>query len=719
MGVITRRNWSLWSTALTILLLLVNLGSSQDIAGAPQAVNRINFGVVFTKVGTIMNGITSFRHMFAITTPDMTPPVLEHLPCVTTGEKLLHCEALNALVSGTNDRYASDFSDLGEELDIMYAAIGNVETRGKHEPSKQSVRRKRDVTSRRKRSASGSQPSLGPDYCRDSGIANEDSGGGFLAGLGKITSSLFGLVDNEQLKVAAKHVCELADSVDLNKRQIIASSEALSSVSAVLNNRATALQGGMQDISDRIGQVQANIVIEAAAVNDQLTNVTTRLTALERAQEFVIEIQGNVERFEHAAGEYLNRAREFVFGLNTLVGGNLPQELVTIDDVSAVLDHVVSKVIPQNNFLSLVHANPAFYYQVKSLSYTRSDNYIFITLKVPLRDVGGLLNCFRIDRTYISTSQMNAASTRIEHLPDLIAYTTNLAYFTELSLAQYVTCSGDNVRVCNTVRALQASTNPTCAAAIFVDNKVDVDRLCDISYETNDAIETHAIQLQNNRYLVHVKNAGVDVTWTLACGYSAGEGVSHIQQIASCTVCVITVPCGCSVDGGDFFIPVQLSDCVLDDTSYPSVTHLFPVNLPVLLTKFDLSDVARISGEELFTNLLPHNPLSLSDLKYNLTSADWTNVAEKDRLYRLDYKRIAAAEKSGIKTYTRDADSALRKASDYTDLVVAPFKEIYDTAIGFGSSLTLDNVKTVSSTVIVLSVLCLISGVWFTCFVKS
>jgi hypothetical protein len=698
------------SLALGLLSLRVARGT--DVAASPKSVVRINHGVVFTNIGNLMNGVTAYKHMFAITAPSLDPPTLVRLPCETEAQILLHCRAINSLVDGIDAEYRGAFADLDEEIELIFSAIGNVENGDEHDPTRRTAR-----AGRRKRAATTDQPTLSPDYCRGGGITNDDNGGGVLAALGKVASSLFGLVDNEQLKVAAKHVCELADSVDLNRRQIVQSSEELSSISGILGNEITAAQGGMRDISDRIGVVQRNLVNVTAALAHDLDDLAGRLDALERAQEYIIDMQAGVERFEHAATEYLSRARDFVYGLHTLLRGYLPPELVTTNDVNAVLNHVVEKVLPRYRALNLVHANPAFYFQMKSLSYTRSDNYIFITLMVPLKYAGGLLTVYRVDRTYIGTSQENPASTRVDNLPDMFAVTPDLVYFTEMSMVEYITCHGENVKVCDTVRSLQAFSHPTCAAAIFIDDKAAADKRCQISYETGD-VQTRAVLLENGRYLVHVEKAGPDITWTLQCDRSASS--KAIRQIASCITCVIEVPCGCSVDGGEFFIPLQLTDCAVSDRpEFPEVTHLFPVNLPVLMTKFSLDDIEHILGDTTFAQLTPDNPLALTDLTYNFTETVWADVVEKDELYQLDFKRLSERHEASAQAYTKDADYALRQATDYTDLAFAPVKELYDTITGFGDVLTPTHIKVVGSTVTIMSVLCLCSGIYFLCFVKK
>ena len=678
-------NWV--STARTIVLVLcvtsfVDKGKGDDVSSMASAHVRTNWGVVFNKVGTVLNGITKYRHTFGITIPVLDYLPLETMRCNSASLKLAHCETINDLIAQVNGKYQGDFDLMKKNVGNILAVIGNVE-------AADVKGRKLNPGKRRKRRSAGQQlqqeepvgtPHLSPNYCKDEAVEGGNNGGGFLATLGKIGSDIFGLPTYDDIKIVDRHICELADSVDLNRREILKSNERLSSISATLNNRISALQHGLVNMNARITETQENLMEVAKTVVNDLNELKKRMNYIEVTQEAMYLFMANLERFKNAALQHLRYAETWLFGVNRLLEGYVPQELVSVDDIQSVLDHVNTDVLPRYPGLRMVHTNPSFYYQVRSTAFTRSNHYVFITLTVPLKSDGGVLGVYRIDRTHIPTAEHHTSSTRIANLPDFIAVTPDLAYYTEMSVAHYTSCRGEGIKVCPTERALQDSNRLTCAASIFFDKKADIVDKCDIRYEPGD-VASEAIRLGDAEYLVHSEKASRESTWTLHCPYARPEeGQSDIEpmkSIPSCNTCIVRVPCGCSLDGGTFLIPLQLTGCAIaEHPGFPEVTKVYPVNLPVLTSIYSVGDIANVNGSTTHGDVSDGNPLALSKLMINYTKSNWEEVVAKDEKYKTDFKRLMAQQKKGMVTYGDRAEYYLRKATDFKDLNMAHIKDL-------------------------------------------
>lgn len=661
-----------------LLLLFVNIHifRCDNIAAMAPSYVRTNWGVVFNKVGTVLNGITKYRHTFAATIPAMKYTPLQPMSCDSNLLRMAHCEAVNSLTEQVNQAYEEEFLLMENNIKTVLTVIGNVES---DMGSGDSEDETQQINTRRKRDTEQSAPSLSPNYCKNGGQTHA-GGRGILATLGKVGSDIFGMPTYDDIKIVDKHICELADTVDLNRREIIKSNERLSSISATLNNRISALQHGLVNMNDRVTETQNNLIKVSTAVVGDINNLNSRMDFIESAQEAMYLFMGNLERFEHVAAQHLRYAGTWLFGINKLLQGYIPQELITVDDVQSVLDHVNTKVLPSNTQLRLVHPNPSFYYQVRSTAFTRSKRYVFITLTVPLKSVGGVLGVYRVDRTHIATAEHHTSSTRVANLPDFFAVTPDLAYYTELSVAHYTSCRGEGIRVCSTERALRDANRLTCAAAIFYDKKADVSKHCEIHFEPND-LPSEVIRLGEADYLVHSEKAGPSTTWTLHCPYATplpGEtGVEHLRSMPSCNTCIIKVPCGCSLDGGTFIIPDQLTGCVVSERpGFPEVTKVYPMNLPLLTNLYSSKDIIDVNGSTTHTDPTDSNPLSLSYFNLKVTKSDWKEVVSKDEKYQVDFQRLMKQHKKNAVSYADRAEYYLKKATDLSDLNEAHLRDL-------------------------------------------
>lgn len=645
--------------------------TAEDISSMESSCVRTNWGVVFNKVGAMLNGITRYRHTFALSIPAMDYRAVQSMTCNSSLLKEAHCESVNYLIEQLNSMYSAEFALMKKNIAIVLAAIGNVES---GDESSTSARKKRSV------SFDDSAPHLSPSFCQDGGQTG--GGGGILATLGKVGSDIFGTPTYDDIKIVDKHICELADTVDLNRREIIASNERLSSISAALNNRISALQHGLENMNKRITDTQNRLIYVTKTIVGDLNELNHRMNFIENTQEATYFLLGNLVRFEDTATRHLRFASNWLYGINRLLEGYIPQELVTVNDVQAVLDHVYTHVLPNYPQLNIVHPNPSFYYQIRSTTFTRSNNYVFITLTVPLKSVGGMLGVYRVDRTHISTAEHHQSATRIANLPDFFAVTPDLAYYTEMSVAHYSSCRGEGIKVCRTERALQAANRLTCAAAIFYDKKADVVEHCDIQYEPYD-LPSEVIRLRDEEYLVHSENAGSNNTWTMHCPHAAREPghveVRQLKQIPSCNTCIIRVPCGCSLDGGSFYVPVQLTGCnVIERPGFPEVTKVYPMSLPVLTALYSADDIANIAGDSTHGDTSPANSLALTELQLNITTPEWEEVVKKDEKYRVDFKKLMKVHKKASAVYADRAEYYLKKATDFSDLNLAHIKDLED-----------------------------------------
>ena len=672
--ILRRRNILLILTWLLVVTISHRQCHSNDIASMPPSYIRVNWGVVFNKVGTVLNGITKYRHTFAIPIPNMDYKSLDTISCQSSTQRTRHCAGINELTTVVNDGFRTEFTLMKETIANALSAIGNVE--GRDAPTSRQ---------RKKRSASSSHsaaPHLSPTYCNDSRVVGSSNGGGTLSKLGEVGSDMFGTPTWDDVKIVYRHICELANVVQINSQQLIQSNQRLSSISLTLNNQINALGKGLLNINTRINETDTVLQSLARSMKNDLNTIESKVASVEATQEAMYILLGNLEHFRMVANRYLEYSKDWVLGISRLLEGYIPQELIPISEIQKVLNHVSNKELPKHPMLRIVHPNPSFYYQVRSTAYTRSQDYLFITLTVPLKSVGGILGVYRVDRTYIATAEHHRSSTRIANLPQFFAVTPDSRYYTELSLEHYASCRGESIKVCPTERALQDKNHLTCAAAVFYDNKNGIVKHCDVRYEPTDQ-PTEVIRLRNTKYLVHSQNAGPDTTWSLHCPYRNAvpekEGEEHLRTISSCNTCIVKVPCGCSLEGIGFYIPPELTGCDINDQlGFPDIIKAFPINLHVIASLYNVSDIMYLNGSSTHSDPSTSNPMMLSNLVFNLTESNWDDVVETDEKYNKNFKNLMDLHKKKSTIFADKATAIRKKLEDMNDLNMGRIEDIED-----------------------------------------
>lgn len=642
-----------------------------DITDMVKSHIQYNWGIAFYKVGAILNGISQYKHTFAVALPNTKFAFLKALPCNTTNLKLAHCKAINTVIFRLNDKYGVAFAKVKTRLKSVLQIIGNVES-DILDHSKIKPNNRNNNKHRSKRETS--DPTLSPDFCQGDDEFKEHTG--LFASIGQALGSAFGMPSYSDFKTISKHICELADTVNLNKQEIVKSNERLSSISSALNNRISVLQGGLVNLNTRITETQQNLLKFCSSANASMERLDERIRFLENVQEHLYYIMGSLQQFEFVAQEHLYHTNNWIAGVYKLLEGYIPFQLVSTNDIESVLQHVRNTLLTSYINLRLVHPNPAFYYQMKHTVFTRSNHYLFITLHVPISDVGGLLGVYRIDNLHLRTAEHLVSSTKIVNLPDFFAITPNdgsRQYYMEISLPHFMSCKGEELKICETSRSLQSTNVLSCAAALFFDKNKSILEKCDIRYEHTD-LPTEVIKIDDDEYLIHMQNASKELTWTMQCGIlesTNNKVTKFVKQIKSCNTCVLKVPCGCSVDGVDFMIPTRYSNCNISSqskTGYELIQKQYPISMPTVVNILPDDIVDKINGKTLLQSVNNNSPYATSSLSFNITRYKWEQVIARDKKFEADYLKLLKLHKKNASIYASASEEMLKKATDFSDI---------------------------------------------------
>lgn len=712
----------------------IGVTRAQNIENADNLVVASNYGVVFTPVDRVINGASMYPHTFQVELPELSYEPLRQIACDTPELQLIQCEAINDMVSRLNEDVQPMFEHLKTRFEYAISAvntIGDVETKDpvpvvrsrrqsnsteeEHGYSRYGVQDDKvpvPGTARRRRRRDATQ--LGSDFCKgqtkDDDDTDDGSPGGILSIVGKAGSDLFGMVDWDTVKVMDKHICDLAHTADINRQEIVRAEHALSSISQTIQNRITTIESGMTAVNDRVTETQNELIRisreQIAADNNLLRNQKR----IELAQRQRIMMQEQINKYRQLVFSHSMEIDQWITALNRLLEGYLPEQFVGVEDLQRLIDMIVNNVIPEyGNRFDVLSKNPAFYYKLRDLGFVRSSTSLYITLKVPIYETGGLLQAYRVMRVHSSTAQHHESSTIVHNLPDYFTIDKNNLYYSEMTTTEYINCRGSLLRVCRSERSLiPTNSHMTCAAAIFLGKAEAIKSKCEIGYEASD-LPSIAIQVGQGRYLIHSQGASSTETWTMSCPFSESQA-HRIQQIQSCRTCYVTVPCGCSLDATDFFIGVRMTGCeVGEHPSRPEVVVGFPVNLHMMSRLYTPDQLAKW-----YPHTTTSEPWKLENVDLRIENDEWPEVVEQEDKYRLDFNKIMEKHKTSEQIWASKASYYLRKAMDMNDVNMAGINGLKET-MGTGIWKSIMNPKSIissSSFSIILSVLVLIGVIY-------
>ena len=671
-----------------------------DISTMQETKSMLNWGVIMSRGPNVMNGLTKYRHTFEVKIPvlDFTP--ISQMPCNTDDLKALHCEAINSLIENINTQSTIVVNDLTSKLQLWLNPITNIDLIDANT-------QRNGGTLRKRRSAT---ENLGPDYCENLDQTSGGSGN-FLSAIGNAMSSLFGQPTWDDIKIIDKHICQLADVVEMNSEQIVALGNDFATFSKVANDRMDTIQAGISNVNDRVSETQQLLSDLAVEAFDNLNELQARLRKSMLGTNLLFQVQESLYDFQNQLEIMSRQVNDFGDGINILLSGRLPPQMVPVDRLREIIDIITEKTTATGR-IDLVSTDPNFYYMLTNIAFTRSAkmNSVFIMLNFPLYSVGGLMATYRIDTTYISTAENQNTSTKIVNLPDFIAVTPDEAYFTEYSTAELYSCTGTAVKSCHNERALQDITKPSCAAALYTDDKEKILELCDIRFD-DIPVPSGAVKLTDDTYIIHSSKAGTGTYWRMNCPLVPGYVP---KQIEACNACMIKVDCGCELNApGEFMIPMHLSGCAGNlATIIPDVQPEYPINLPVLHAYFETEFIQNIRGDTVRTTQWGVEIPSHSTLQ-----TTWNNTVELSQRYSGSFKKLVEATRENRLDYADKAGALLQQSLDFTDLRMSPIDTLTNTfsdlswltnwdVLGVGAAVTGSIVLPIINLIIILYLCC-------------
>jgi hypothetical protein len=144
---------------LLFILIIVERSSAISVALLPSTIAWLNWGVVFRKGPTILNGVSNHKHTFSIPDPQLLYDPIQSIDCSKTCG--LSCDAINELVEYVNGKTIPLMEEYRRRVYSWLLALPDVDVlpqrsgdRTKRSEAIQSSCARQKVNNKRKRRAS-------------------------------------------------------------------------------------------------------------------------------------------------------------------------------------------------------------------------------------------------------------------------------------------------------------------------------------------------------------------------------------------------------------------------------------------------------------------------------------------------------------------------------------------------------------------------------------
>ena len=258
--------------------------------------------------------------------------------------------------------------------------------------------------------------------------------------------------------------------------------------------------------------------------------------------------------------------------LRMLSAGILTPDMISPTDLAAHLEDIDNHLKINYPGSKVAIKDLDYYYSQRLASYVYSTHHIYIHMEVIVQST---TSTFRVYQMTTLPMPINTQETPTIGLTQLktdvqfIAVSRDNTEFIELTAAQMLSCTGNQVKICSKTTPRIHGHNPTCAVAIFLNMAQEAKVKCKFTVSPAALPPTHAIAISEDEYLVLTNSP----SYFISCHGKSSE--TYPAQAYS----VIGVPCGCTASVGTLALPNSRPVC----NTTLSFHYLLPtINLPFL-----------------------------------------------------------------------------------------------------------------------------------------
>ena len=426
--------------------------------------------------------------------------------------------------------------------------------------------------------------------------------------IGTLSKSIFGLADEKDIEILAKHINALTRRTEGLSEILSQHGTHFSSYIKASNKRMDNLMAGIHENEMAIDYIQSKVETVASNLKEMFLRMNTRL----------------ITHLEHA-NRLNNEIEEMKLGLLDLVNGKLSPLLIQPEVIAATL-HDIQRLLNQKyQGFHLISKTVQEIYTSAKFLYTRNNSNIYVTVKFPVSYQQHPLTVYRIISMPVPINETSEHGTHLLNLPKFLIISHDNEYYATLSQEEFSACTGRNPTYCTLNKALTPATTPSCEYGLFANNKVTVNSYCDFRFVHNQ-ITPKVIEINPSTILLYRTPV-----LSLECG-------NEQRMVSGCDYCIMKFPCMCSVTTSQFFLQPRLTAC---QNETKNVTKLHPLNLALLQQFFDSSVIKHIYADTAFLR-----PINISTPVFKIYKHKMNNMLADDIKTHLSLKRMADKAKN-------------------------------------------------------------------------
>ena len=411
-----------------ITILLIRL---QQPAAATHTVQRLNYGVLFTKKAQLGAAEQHWRHTFKLRLPTV-PTTLHHLPEVMCNiSNPVLCNQLTANMGMLNKLHLQANSIVINKITNIQALVQTLKPAASFQHSQ---RGRRSV----------------------------------LPFIGDLSKTLFGTATTKDVETLRIHMNELIK--EENNRV------------ADFQKHADVLRSYMSHTNDRLDNTIELIQTDHQAVSQLTSVLSTDVHLLATSLHRTTSLVANTTISLAILTSELDTLHQ---GLIHLLQDRLTSNIVPISVLKSTLMDITSHLTNSHPNLALTHPTVHYYYRHAAFVASLKNNAVFITLNLPVSPLHYKFTLFHVTILPVPVNHTSVHATQVVHVPAYIAIAQDQQSFIELTDEQYMQCEGDTIKHCPMLIAQQPLNKPTCLSSVFFQQTSDVTKVCDFHYLHN------------------------------------------------------------------------------------------------------------------------------------------------------------------------------------------------------------------------------------------
>ena len=412
--------------------------------------------------------------------------------------------------------------------------------------------------------------------------------------VGDLSKSIFGIATENDVRVLAGHINALTRQQNKVARALARHGGDLSSYINQVDDRMDNLMEGIKE-----NQVLTKILAA------KITNETSRLQ--ERFQKMTALYGEQIEKSQYVE-RYLGK---LLSSIALLLTGKISPLLIPPKEMERTLNFVQRHLTPLG--YQVLRQTPQYYYEFGKFSIMRRNLSIFISVKLPITPHNVRYNVFKILVFPVPVNESSPHATQLFDVNDYFVISSNHQFHTALSQSALNQCQGQKLMTCTLHPMLRTSAEITCEAALFLNDKEKIKKICNFRFLLNK-IKPHILELPLSKILIYQISS-----FTLRC-----RGNDKIMK--GCNYCMMTIPCQCTVIGNNMQFDQKI---ILCKNETRDIMTLYPVNLAVIQQFFNDSQLRKVLADTSF-----NNPIDIKIPSFRIYEHKMANIFADDNLLK-------------------------------------------------------------------------------------